>query len=79
MSAEMGPVLAGVPLPGLPDAAALVVGVSPTLDQRAAMSVFASVMAHSVHVVGAGMPEVPVVDMTLEQAFGEERAAGAGR
>lgn len=74
--AEMGMVLAAVPLPGLPDTAALVVGVSPTLDQRAAMSVFASVMAHSVHVLGEGMTDVPGFDMTFEDAFGDERSAG---
>lgn len=74
--AEMGMVLAAVPLPGLPDAAALVVGLSPTLDQRAAMSVFASVMAHSVHVLGNGVTEVPVFDRTLEEAFDDERSAG---
>ncbi len=74
--AEMGMVLAAVPLPGLPDAAALVVGVSPTLGQRAAMSVFASVMAHSVHVLGEGVTDVPDFDMTFEEAFGDERSAG---
>lgn len=74
--AEMGLVLAAVPLPGLPDAAALVVGISPTLDQRAAMSVFASVMAHSVHVLGEDVIDVPVFDRTLEEAFGGGRSAG---
>lgn len=74
--AEMGMVLAAVPLPGLPDAAALVVGVSPTLEQRTAMSLFANVMAHSVHVVGAGVADVPGFDMTFAQAFGNEQTAG---
>ncbi len=75
----MGLVLAAVPLPGLSDAAGLVVGVSPTLDQRAAMAMFASVMAHSVHVVGEGVPDVPVVDMTFEDAFGDQRSDGTAR
>lgn len=77
--AEMGLVLAAVPLPGLPDAAALVVGVSPTIGQRAAMSMFASVMAHSAHVVGEGVADVPVLDVTFEEAFGDQRSAGTAR
>lgn len=76
LPSEMGIVLAAVPLPELPQAAALIVGVSPTLDQRAAMSVFASVMAHSVHVLGEGVTDVPGIDMTVEEAFGDERSAG---
>lgn len=77
--ADIGLVLAAVPLPGLPDVAALIIGVSPTLEQRAAMSMFASVMAHSVHVVGEGVADVPTVEMTLDQAFGDERSAKTAR
>lgn len=75
---QMGIVLAAVPLPGLPDAAALILGVSPTVEQRPAMSVYASVMAHSVHVVGETMPHVLTVDIALEDAF-DDRSAGVER
>lgn len=73
---QMGLVLAAVPLPGLPEVAALIIGVSPTLDQRAAMSVCASMMAHSAHAVGDGVADVAAVEMTLDQAFGDRRSAG---
>lgn len=75
---EAGLVLAGVPLPGLPDATALVVGVAPSVGERAAMSVWASLMTHSVHVIGGGIDEVPAVDMTLEEAFGDDGSESSG-
>ncbi len=68
-SGPMGVCVAAVPLPGLPDAAALVFGAAPNVEQRGAMSVIASILAHSVHVVGPGVPEVQLVDASLEEAL----------
>lgn len=76
---QIGLVLAAVPLPGLPEVAALIIGVSPTLEQRAAMSMFASVMAHSVHAVGGDVVDVAVLDMTLDQAFDDQPPAETAR
>ncbi len=73
---ELGLALGVVGLPGLPQIAAMIIGVSPTVEERAAMAVFASVMAHSVHVAGDGLPELPMVDITLDEAFGGAGSRG---
>lgn len=71
LSDTMGLCAATVPLPGIPDAAALIVGASPTVEQRDAMSVIASVIAHSVHVVGGDLKhEIQLVDASFEESFG---------
>lgn len=78
LSDTMGMCVATVPLPGIPDAAALVVGASPTVDERDAMSVIASVMVHSVHVVGGDLEhEIQVVDASFEESFGLAEAGAA--
>ncbi|WP_169309974.1 hypothetical protein [Aeromicrobium marinum] len=69
-----GLVLAAVPVPELPEVAALVVGAAPTVEERGAMAVFASGIAHTAHL----MPDDPQVEarpveISILDAFGIAR------
>ncbi len=72
LPASAGVVLAAVPMPELPEVGALVMGAAPTVEERGAMAIGASVIAHTAHLMPIDEPDVKAtqIDVTLADLFG---------